>query len=1003
MDEKNNNKKTSSTKEQNKKELRQRIILAVAVLLLIVALIGIFLATNYQRTLVQNGMYLEASTEQTLDRLNDTFSDSQQSIHMAAKLLEADRPTEDKLCDELAAMLPDTPFSFISFESADGTIYNSRGVKRETNKPHQVTEANAVTVNDERIGEGTSIVFYEPVYDGDTYLGVLSGVWNNEMLEETIEASFFSQLTSTYLCTNDGTIIVRSSKYVTNDTNVLDIYVDDNNEVSANKTVGELQQSMELGEATTFTYDSPRGTGTAYLVNLADHDWILLRTYPAGITSSIVQDINTIGVVAILAVVVIFGVGVAIMMIRNGRKNASITEEKERFKRVVEASSALFKRYAIIDLENDAYEYVKAEDIDGRLPMRGKFSDFAAFWSGQAIDDDEHNMVSDILDPPRIHLNFANGVEQKRFEYRVRHNGEVRWLQISIICLRREEDGKPASLLYAVQDVTDIKAEEARSREALEEAYRVAEQASHAKSDFLGSMSHDIRTPMNSIMGLTAIATMHMDDPERVKDCLSKITISSRHLLGLINEVLDMAKIESGNIGLAEDDFDLPEAVENLLTIIHPQISAKQQHLKVDIAGVKHEHVVGDFMRLQQVFVNIMGNAVKFTPEGGTIGLTIAERPSRIHGCGCYEFAFSDTGCGMSEDFVERVFEPFSRAHDTRVSNVEGTGLGMAIVKSVVSLMNGSIDVKSKVGEGTTFTVTIHLKLREADLEDTTALCDLRVLVADNDETACENACDMLSDIGMSPDYVLSGDAAIQRVRETFNTVDEYVAVILDWKMPGKSGIETARELRDILPEHVPIIILSAYDWMAIEQEARMAGIDAFVSKPLFKSRLVHVMNELLVHGRHAVPSERKEDKMDNNVELLREADFSDRRILLVEDNELAASIGLDILSFTGAQSERAANGKIALEMLRDNEPGYFDLILMDGQMPVMNGYEATQAIRSLGLSGRPDLASIPIVALTADAFADDVKRALSVGMNAHITKPLEIETLMKILGQFLG
>lgn len=995
-----------SLKEQNKKELRQRILVASGVVLLVVALIGIFLATNYQRSVIQNGMYLEASTNQTLKRLDDTFADSQQSIHMAAVLYEAVQPAEDEVCDELAAMVADTPFDFMAFERADGTTFNSRGkIHRSDTPAHKVTKADAATVNDERISNGTSIVFYEPVYDGDEYLGVLTGVWSNEMLEETISASFFNELTSTYLCTNDGTIIARSSEYVNNDTNVLDIYAagNDAGNINASATVGELQNSMDKGEALSFTYDSPRGLGMAYMVNLAEHDWVLLRTYPMAITSSIVEDVNTIGIAAIVVFVVVFAAFIAFMMVQNARKNASITEEREKFKRVVEASSTLFKRYAIIDLKNDVYEYVKAEGIDGRLPMRGKFSDFATFWANQAVDEEEHKTVSEILDPPRIHLNFADGVEQKRFEYRVRYNDEVRWLQVSIICLRREENGMPASLLYAVQDVTDIKEEEARSREALEEAYRVAEQASHAKSGFLGSMSHDIRTPMNSIMGLTAIATMHIDDPERVKDCLAKITTSSRHLLGLINEVLDMAKIESGNIGLAEDDFDLPEAIENLLTIMHPQITAKQQHLKVDIEGVKHEHVVGDFMRLQQVFVNIMGNSVKFTPEGGTIGLTIAERPSRIAGCGCYEFVFSDTGCGMSEEFVERVFEPFARANDSRVTKIEGTGLGMSIVKSVVTLMNGTVDVKSTLGEGTTFTVTVHLKLREADTEDTTALSDLHVLVADNDETACENACDLLSDIGMTADYVLSGDAAIERVRETFGTDKEYVAVILDWKMPGKSGVETARELREILPEHVPIIILSAYDWMAIEQEARTAGIDAFVSKPLFKSRLVHVMNELVVGGRHAVPSERKEEKSDTHVELLNDADYSDRRILLVEDNEIAASIGLDILSFTGAQSEHAENGKVAFEMLRDNEPGYFDLILMDGQMPIMNGYEATKAIRELGATERPDLARIPIVALTADAFADDVKRALEAGMNAHLTKPLEIDKLMKILGEFLG
>lgn len=347
-------KKRLSMKEQNKKELRQRILVALGVVLLIVALIGIFLVTNYQRSVIQNGMYLEASTNQTLKRLDDTFQDSQQSIHMAATLYEEVLPADDEICGELATLVSDTPFSYIAIEMADGTTYNSRGkVSQAPSSPHHITKPGAATVNDGRIGQGTSIVFYQPVYDGDTYLGVLSGVWSNEMLEETISASFFNELTSTYLCANDGTIIARSSEYVNNDTNVLDIYAagNDAGNINTSATVGELQESMDKGEAISFTYDSPRGLGMAYMVNLADHDWVLLRTYPMAITDSIVENINFIGISVILVIVVAFGLLVAFMMAQNARRNTSITEEREQFKRVVEASSTLFKRFAIIDLQ----------------------------------------------------------------------------------------------------------------------------------------------------------------------------------------------------------------------------------------------------------------------------------------------------------------------------------------------------------------------------------------------------------------------------------------------------------------------------------------------------------------------------------------------------------------------------------------------------------------------------------------------------------------------------
>ncbi|MDO4290734.1 MAG: response regulator [Eggerthellaceae bacterium] len=976
------------------KEFHQRLVLGFVAFAVMVTLIAVFLAVNYQRAVTQNSAYLEASTNQTMKRLDATFEESQSNLRTAAQLFEATDPQSDAdICAMLDEIAQNTPFGYVAFENASGMTYNSLGKVEQTQGRQQILNEGVSVVSDARIGDGSSIVFWEPVYRNGEYRGVVAGVWSNEMLESTIASSYFPDMASTYLCTDDGTIIAMSTSYVTDLTNVFDIFAQDG--VENNLSIDDIQSTLESDGSVAFTYNSVRGTGTCFMVKLADHGWTLLRNYPATITDAVVQDTNRMGVAVIVAVGVVFAAFAVILLVQSSRKSKANAIERDQLKRVVYASSEFFSRFIVVDVEKGTYEYIKSGVMEGEIPARGTLSDFAAYWTDQRVDDSALDIIDTLGNPERIKQTFGPGVRRKRFEYRM-HVGatkEVRWLQMSVTCLHRDAAGNPVSLLYAVQDLTDVRLEEARSRAALEDAFRAADQASHAKSDFLSSMSHDIRTPMNSIMGLTAIASMHVDDPDRVKDCLQKITVSSRHLLGLINEVLDMAKIESGKISLSEDDFDLPEAVENLLTIIHPQAEARHQHLKIDIDGVKHEHVTGDFMRLQQVLVNIMGNSVKFTPNGGEIGLAIKERPSTIAGCGCFEFTFTDTGCGMSEEFLQRLFEPFARANDNRMTNAEGTGLGMAIVKSVVSLMGGTIDVQSKLGEGTTFTVTVHMKLREVDEVDTSALVDLNVLVADNDVTACESACDILRDIGMKPDYVTSGDAAIARVCEVDGTLDEFVAVILDWKMPGKSGIETARELRAVLPRHVPIIILSAYDWMAVEQEARAAGIDAFVSKPLFKSRLVHVMNSLLGNGTHEAEDEAR---------LLDQANFAGKRILLVEDNELAASIAMDILSFAEVQAERAENGEVAIEMLRAHAPGYYDLVLMDGQMPVMNGYDAARAIRALGVVERPDLAALPIVALTADAFADDKQRAFAAGMNAHMAKPLEIDELVKTLDRFL-
>jgi CheY-like chemotaxis protein/nitrogen-specific signal transduction histidine kinase len=550
-------------------------------------------------------------------------------------------------------------------------------------------------------------------------------------------------------------------------------------------------------------------------------------------------------------------------------------------------------------------------------------------------------------------------------------------------------DGVPKEVLFTYQDVTTVKLRELESYRALKEAYQAVEAANQAKSAFLSNMSHDIRTPMNAIMGMTAIAAMNIENPDRVKDCLNKITVSSQHLLGLINEVLDMSKIESGKLIFSEEEFNLSEVVDGIITMFLPQTEAKNQKFKVNIADVSHEEVIGDSMRLQQVFVNILGNAVKFTPEGGNITLSIQEKNSSMHGHGCYVFTFEDNGIGMDESFLDKIFEPFARAQDSRTSNVEGTGLGMPIVKNIVHLMNGDIQVKSRLNEGTTFTVTVYLKLNHFQQENVQGLENLAVLVADDDRFACESACGILDEIGMKADWVLSGDEAVEKLWIAHDDNRDYAAVILDWKMPGKDGITTAREIRAKIGDEVPIIILSAFDYSSIEQEARAAGVNAFISKPLFKSRLVYVMKSLMLG----------EEENNTEINQLRNKDYSGKRVLLVEDNELNMEIAEELLRQTGVEVDKAENGRVAVDRVNEMPENYYDLIFMDIQMPEMNGYEATKSIRG---SWREDMKTVPIVAMSADAFNDDVKHAKDVGMNGHIAKPVEIEKLLQAMDKWM-
>ena len=549
---------------------------------------------------------------------------------------------------------------------------------------------------------------------------------------------------------------------------------------------------------------------------------------------------------------------------------------------------------------------------------------------------------------------------------------------------------KLVKALLASMDVSQEKKAEIESHKALKDAYRAAENASRAKTEFLSNMSHDIRTPMNAIVGLTAIAGANIESPDRVVECLGKITKSSRHLLGLINEVLDMARIESGRMSLAEEDFSLPELVDNLLTLTKPAIDEHHHQLEVHVEHIEHEAVCGDSLRIQQVFVNLMSNAVKYTPDGGNITLTIEEKPNGFSELGCYEFSIEDNGIGMTPEFQKIMFEPFIRADDHRTTKVQGTGLGMAIARNIVNLMNGDIQVESAPNKGTKITVTVYLKLQENEKEQEKELLDLPVLVVDDDKTCCESTVATLQEIGIAGEWVLTGKEAVERCYARHETNSDYFAVILDWKMPEMDGIATARKIRERVGEEVTIIILTSFDFSEIEEEARAAGVNAFMAKPLFRSRLTATLRQFT--------SGKQEKNARNYLEDFAKENYAGKRILLVEDNELNREIATEIIGMTGVTIDIAENGKIAVEKVMEAPEKWYDLIFMDIQMPVMNGYEATAAIRALAGSR----CKVPIIAMTANAFAEDVQLAKNTGMNEHIAKPLDLNKLNDVLKQWL-
>ena len=668
-----------------------------------------------------------------------------------------------------------------------------------------------------------------------------------------------------------------------------------------------------------------------------------------------------------------------------------IIEQREQLG-IIQALSSEYKDLFLINTQTHGFRVIRTEDVgldvvdelnDAEIALRRYIDKYV-------YSEDREEMyqicaiegLKDIVPETGIYsTNYRRIKEDKLLHFQLN------------IARFRADDGTDY-YVHGFRDITRTMEREIEIQNALQDAYEAASAANHAKSDFLQTMSHDIRTPMNGIIGMTAIAAAHIDDKARVQDSLQKITVASKHLLSLINEVLDMSKIESGKVSLTEEDFNLSELVDNMITMIRPQVRAHGHHLAVNIQDVQHERVIGDPLRVQQVFMNMMGNAIKYTPDGGKLRLNIREIPCRQLRTGCYEFTFEDNGIGMSEDYISHIFEPFTRAEDGKVSKIQGTGLGMPIAKNIVNMMGGDIKVQSQLGRGSTFVVTIYLELQDQEEANYEKFIDLPVLVADDDELSMESAVSMLEELGMKADGVLSGQEAVDYAVRHHEENDDYHAVILDWKMPGMDGVETARAIRRVVGNDIPIIVLSAYDWTEIETEARAAGVNAFISKPLFKSRLVRLFNEVL-----GIEGENKEADIYDPLRPVEEIELSGHRVLLVEDNELNAEIATEILEETGLEVTRASDGSEAVDIMLAAEDGTYDLILMDIQMPRMNGYDAARAIRAMD---RSYCKKVPIVAMTANAFAEDVQAAKTAGMNEHIAKPIDLMVLARVISKYV-
>lgn len=674
----------------------------------------------------------------------------------------------------------------------------------------------------------------------------------------------------------------------------------------------------------------------------------------------------------------------------------SLADRKERQYRIAITSNA-FSTFEF-NLTQDLIEKDVVGGVDGQqISLLEKVGLQAPCKASECFERWKRYVLSESLEEYSSKVNvtylkdcFEKGEAEVVVDYWGMANKEEQVCIRQTFVMTRDYDTHDIMVMVVSKEITEQVRKQREQTQALQDALMQAQHANRAKTTFLSNMSHDIRTPMNAIIGFATIAVSHIDNKDQVHDCLQKVLSSSNHLLSLINDILDMSRIESGKVQIKEQECNISELMHNLVNIIQPQVKAKQLELFIDTFEVANEDVIADALKLNQIFINLLSNAVKYTPAGGTITFRIMQKTTYRHGYGDYVFIIKDNGIGMSSEFVDHIFEPFERESTTTRNGIQGTGLGMAITKNIVEMMNGTITVESAVGKGSVFTVELGLKLQDAEKNaaQIKELEGLRTLVVDDDFNTCDSVSKMLKQIGMRSEWTTSGREAAYRAKVAYEEGDSYHTYIIDWQMPELSGVETARKIRSAVGNEVPIIILTAYDWTDIEEEAREAGVTAFCAKPLFMSDL----KSALLAANNLI--EKQEEVAEWTM-----ADFSGKRILLVEDIELNREIAEEILTDVGFLVECAPDGTDAVAMMEKAEENYYDAILMDVQMPIMNGYEATRTIRNMQ---REDVKTLPIIAMTANALEEDKEAALKHGMNAHIAKPLDMDIFISVLKQYL-
>ena len=977
MDIKNNNKDRKRTVMGKRFRIAAFIAVFACIILLIFQYFRFVSKTVYEESV----SHLTEVFHQSDNMLRELTDKNLTYLHMWGDNLQ-NITSEDEIRDYIKKAQENAGFVEFYFLSADGNYKvvtgNTGYLGLQENIEEEIRQGKDVIANAAVPGKSQLLVFATPkahgIYQGFEYDAIAIAYENSDIVN-VLDISVFNGNAQSFVVHPDGRVVVDHSSASWGNVYNIFGFLREHSDMSE-KEVNELLDKFKAGRTDAMLLNLD-GRSYYLVYEKSDiQDWMFLGLVQADIVNDSMNSLQRSTILLVSAVVLCIAAFSISLVIQKSRinlkkKDTEILYRDELFQKL---SMNVDDVFLMLDAKTYHADYVSpnvenllgitVEQIRKDINILGKLHIAEQ-------GDPEKNYLEEIQ---------VNGQREWDFEYVHLKTGEKR--RFHNIAMGSEVNGKKKYILVMSDRTADWK-----MNQALSEAVRAAETANRAKSTFLSNMSHDIRTPMNAIIGFTTLAVSNIDDKKRVRDYLGKILSSSNHLLSLINDILDMSRIESGKIHLEETEVSLSDVLHDLKTIISGQIYAKQLDLYMDAMDVTNEDVYCDKTRLNQVLLNLLSNAVKFTPAGGTISVRLKQFPGTVKDSGLYEIRVKDNGIGMSAEFVKKIFSPFERERTSTVSRTQGTGLGMAITKNIVDMMGGTIEVQTEQGKGTEFIVRLpfRIQFKQHHTEKIAELEGLKALVVDDDFNTCDSVTKMLVRIGMRSEWTLSGKEAVLRARQSMELGDAFHAYIIDWRLPDMNGIEVTRQIRS-LGDDTPIIILTAYEWSDIEVEARAAGVTAFCAKPMFMSDIRDTL--MIAIGQMQAETE-------DTRPLASGSDFRGRCILLVEDNELNSEITVEILNGYGCQVDTAVNGAEAVKKIKNSKPGDYDLVLMDVQMPVMNGYEAARQIRALN---DPALAGITILAMTANAFDEDKKKALECGMDGFLTKPIVIDELIGVL-----